>query len=65
MVNRVHLRISLHKTPYEIWKGKKPNISYFYPFGCKVFILNNGKNNLGKFDAKSDRGIFLGYSNNS
>ena len=52
------------KTPYEIWKGKKPNISYFHPFGCKVFILNNRKDNLGKFDAKSDIGIFLGYSTN-
>ena len=52
------------KTPYEIWKDKKPNISYFHPFGCKVFILNNDKDNLGKFDAKSDVGIFLGYSTN-
>ena len=31
-------------------------------FGCKCFVLNNGKDNLGKFDAKSDEGIFLGYS---
>ena len=30
-----------------------------------MFILNNGKDNLGKFDAKSDVGIFLGYSTNS
>jgi len=28
-------------------------------------VLNNGKDNLGKFDAKSDEGIFLGYSLNS
>jgi len=28
-------------------------------------VLNNGKDNLGKFDAKSDEGIFLGYSTNS
>jgi len=27
-------------------------------------MLNNGKDNLGKFDAKSDEGIFLGYSLN-
>ena len=65
VINRVHLRRDKMKTPYEIWKGKKPNISYFHPFGCKVFILNNGKDNLGKFDAKSDVGIFLGYSTNS
>ena len=28
-------------------------------------MLNNGKDNLGKFDAKFDEGIFLGYSLNS
>jgi hypothetical protein len=27
--------------------------------------LNNGKENLGKFDAKADEGIFLGYSQSS
>ena len=26
---------------------------------------NNGKDNLGKFDARSDEGIFLGYSTSS
>lgn len=28
----------------------------------KCFILNNGKNDLGKFDARSDEGAFVGYS---
>ena len=50
------------KIPYELYKGRKPNISHFHIFGCKCFILNNGKDNLGKFDAKSDEGIFLSYS---
>ncbi|XP_019226340.1 PREDICTED: uncharacterized protein LOC109207804 [Nicotiana attenuata] len=59
------IRPSLKKTPYELWNGKKPNISYFHPFGCKCFIHNNGKDNLGKFDPKSDEGIFLGYSPSS
>ena len=45
-------------------KNKKPNIIYFKVFGCKCFILNT-KDNLGKFDAKSDVGIFLGYSTSS
>ena len=31
---------------------------------ANVFILNT-KDNLGKFDPKSDVGIFLGYSNSS
>ena len=31
-------------------------------FGCKYFVLNNDKESLGKFDAKADEAIFLGYS---
>ena len=52
----------LKKTPYELYKGRKPNISHFKVFGCKCCILNNGKDNMGKFDSKVDEGIFLGYS---
>ena len=35
-------------------------MKYFRVFGSKCFILND-RDNLGKFDAKSDEGIFLGY----
>ena len=62
ILNRVLIRSRLKKTPYKLWKGRKPNISYFHTFGCKYFVLNNGKENLGKFDAKSDEAIFIGYS---
>ena len=58
VLNRILLRPILKKTPYELWKNKKLNISYFKVFGFKCFILNT-KDNLGKFDAKSDVGIFL------
>ena len=34
----------------------------FHIFGCKCFVLNNDKDNMGKFDEKSDKGMFLGYS---
>ena len=64
IVNRVLIRPKMDKTPYELWKGRKPNIGYFRVFGCKCFILNT-KDNLGKFDAKSDVGVFLGYSTTS
>ncbi|KAH0650271.1 hypothetical protein KY284_030183 [Solanum tuberosum] len=65
ILNRCLIRPILKKTPYELWRGKKPNISYFHPFSCKCFIHNNGKNNLGKFDPRSDEGIFLGYAPSS
>ena len=61
ILNKVLIRPSLDKAPYEIWKNKKPNISYFKVFGNKCFILNT-KDNVGKFDAKSSVGIFLCYS---
>ena len=64
VLNRVLLRSILKKTPYKLWRNKKPNINYFKVFGCKCFILNT-KDKLGKFDAKSDVRIFLGYSTSS
>ncbi|KAH9679892.1 Integrase catalytic domain-containing protein [Citrus sinensis] len=64
VLNQVLIRPHLNKTPYELWKDRKLNIGYFKVFGCKCFILNT-KDNLGKFDPKSDIGIFLEYSNSS
>ena len=61
-MNRALIRPILKKTPYELYNGRKPNISHLHVFECKCFVLNNDKDNLGKFDAKSDEGIFVGYS---
>ncbi|XP_070046348.1 uncharacterized protein [Nicotiana tomentosiformis] len=55
----------VEKTPYELLKGRKPNISHLRAFGCKCFVHNNGKDSLGKFDSRSDGGVFLGYSSHS
>jgi len=62
--NRIYIRPLLNKTTYELFKGRKPNISYFHQFGCTCYILNN-KVYLKKFDAKAQKGIFLGYSERS
>ncbi|GJW14166.1 retrovirus-related pol polyprotein from transposon TNT 1-94 [Tanacetum coccineum] len=51
-------------TPYELLRGRKPNLNYFKLFGSKCFILNT-KDYLTKFDPKSYEGVFLGYSQNS
>ena len=60
-VNRVYFRPGTKKTPYELWKGRKPNVKYFRIFGRTCFILKD-RENVGKFDSRSDEGIFLGYS---
>ncbi|XP_074296926.1 uncharacterized protein LOC141627589 [Silene latifolia] len=63
--NRVAIRYIHNKTPYELLYGRKQNISHFRCFGSKCYVHNNGKNNLGKFDPRSDEAIFIGYSKES
>jgi len=65
VINRVFLRHILEKTLYELFKGKKPIVSYFHVFGYKCFILKNANDRIGKFEEKSDEEIFLGYSTSS
>jgi len=52
----------LNKTPYELFKGRKPNIMYLRVLGCKCYVHNNRKDAVEKFDPRSDEAIFLGYS---
>ena len=60
-LNWVYFRPNSKKTPYELQRGKKPVVKYFWIFGSDCYILRD-KENLEKFDAKSDKGYFLGYS---
>ncbi|GKA04348.1 putative ribonuclease H-like domain-containing protein [Tanacetum coccineum] len=50
-----------NKTPYELFHGRTPTLSFMRPFGCPVNTINH----LGKFDGKADEGFFVGYSLNS
>ena len=59
--NRAYIYKKLDKTPYELYKERKPNIAHLHIFGCKYFVHNNGKENLGKFDPKSDEGIYISW----
>ncbi|XP_062118940.1 uncharacterized protein LOC133832644 [Humulus lupulus] len=59
--NRVHLRTGTTQTAYELWKGRTPNVSHMHIFGCVCYVLND-REHLGKFDPRSDEGVFLGYS---
>jgi hypothetical protein len=64
IINWVYLKPKTNKTPYEIWRGKKTHGKVLHTFGSKCYILRD-RENLGKFDTKSDEGIFLGYVTNS
>ncbi|XP_075097871.1 uncharacterized protein LOC142175190 [Nicotiana tabacum] len=62
IINRCMIRTIIEKNPYELLKGRKSNVTHLRTFRSKCFVHNNGKEALGKFDAKSDECIFLGYS---
>ena len=63
ILNKGQLRVNNKKTPYELWYGRTPSVKYFIVFGSKCYIKNLDKD-LGKFDARSDEGIFPGYESN-
>ncbi|GJT44588.1 putative ribonuclease H-like domain-containing protein [Tanacetum coccineum] len=62
--NRVLVVKPHNKTPYELFHGRTPTLSFMRPFGCPVTILNT-IDHLGKFDGKADEGFFIRYSLNS
>ncbi|GKE84755.1 putative ribonuclease H-like domain-containing protein, partial [Tanacetum coccineum] len=62
--NRVLVIKPYNKTPYELFLGRRPTLSFMRPFGCPVTILST-IDNLGKFDRNADEGFFVGYSTNS
>ncbi|GJS60742.1 retrovirus-related pol polyprotein from transposon TNT 1-94 [Tanacetum coccineum] len=59
--NRSLIRLRYNKTPYEVMQDKKPDLSFFHVFGSLCYPTNDHED-LGKFDAKADIGIFVGYA---
>ena len=59
-MNKVQVRKDTNKKPYELWFGYSPLVEYFKFFGSKCYIKRD--DDIGKFDARSDEGMFLGYS---
>ncbi|GJX49967.1 ribonuclease H-like domain-containing protein [Tanacetum coccineum] len=62
--NRVLVVKPHKKTPYELFNGRTPTLSFMRPFVCPVTILKT-IDHLGKFNGKADEGFFVGYSLNS
>ena len=59
-MNIVQIRKSTNKPPYELWFGHAPSVKYFRIFGRKCYVKRD--DDIGKFDSRSDEGMFLGYS---
>ncbi|GJS25983.1 retrovirus-related pol polyprotein from transposon TNT 1-94 [Tanacetum coccineum] len=59
--NHSLIRLRYNKTLYELMQDKKPDLSFFHVFGSLCYPTND-HDDLGKFDAKADIGIFVGYA---
>ena len=61
--NRSIIHRRFNKTRYQIINNRIPTVKYFKVFG-RCFVLNE-KDDRGKFRAKADEIIFIGYSSTS
>src|SRR6266581_5738828 len=52
-------------TPYQIWNGKKPNVSHLREFGAPVWVLLQGQHIQRKLLPKSQRRVYVGYDDGS
>ncbi|KAG7552453.1 Integrase catalytic core [Arabidopsis thaliana x Arabidopsis arenosa] len=59
LINRVATRTLTDKTPYEAYKGKKPNIQHLRVFGCTAYARIESPH-LKKLDDRSRTLIHLG-----
>ena len=57
ILNKVSSK-SIKKTPYEIWTGRKPILSYFRVWGCLAYVK---RSQTDKLDPRSDKCYFIGY----
>lgn len=60
VLNRVAAKGLDGKTPYEIWKGRKPNLSHLRIFGCTAYA-HIPHDERAKFDPKAIKCCFVGY----
>ncbi|GKB20613.1 retrovirus-related pol polyprotein from transposon TNT 1-94 [Tanacetum coccineum] len=56
--NRSIIHTRHNKTPYELLRGRKPNVEYFHVFGSLCYPTND-RDDLGKMKPKADIGVFI------
>ncbi|GKB75847.1 retrovirus-related pol polyprotein from transposon TNT 1-94, partial [Tanacetum coccineum] len=59
--DRSLIRLWYNKTLYELIQDKKPDLSFLHVFGSLCYPINDHED-MGKFNAKSDIGIFVSYA---
>uniref|UniRef100_A0A2N9F7V6 Integrase catalytic domain-containing protein n=1 Tax=Fagus sylvatica TaxID=28930 RepID=A0A2N9F7V6_FAGSY len=63
ILNRVPSQ-SVSSTPYELWKGEKPNLEHLRPWGSAGFVHSTA-HKYGKLGPRARKHIFIRYSDSS
>jgi hypothetical protein len=63
ILNRVPSK-SVPSTPYELWSGKKPDLSNLRPWGCAGYV-HNATHKHGKLGPRANKYVFIRYSDES
>ena len=56
-MNRIPSK-AVEKTPYELWTGKRPGLSFLKIWGCEAYVKRQASDKLA---SKSDKCLFVGY----
>ena len=59
LLNRIPSK-AVKKTPYELWTGKHPGLSFLKIWGCEAYVKRQASD---KIASKSDKCLFVGYPN--
>nr|KAJ0199183.1 hypothetical protein LSAT_V11C600308020 [Lactuca sativa] len=54
----------IHTSPYELWKGRKPNLDCLKVWGCVAYYRTPDPKRT-KLGAQANKSIFIGYAQNS
>jgi transposase InsO family protein len=64
VLRNLSLPASLDKTPYELFFGKRPDVSRLRVFGCPVYV-HVPKEKRHKLQPPAEKGFFVGYERGS
>nr|GEZ70959.1 zinc finger, CCHC-type [Tanacetum cinerariifolium] len=53
----------VEKTPYEVWHGQAPKLSYLKVWGCEALVKKDTLTKPDKLEPRSIKCIFIGYPN--
>ncbi|GKB48959.1 retrotransposon protein, putative, ty1-copia subclass [Tanacetum coccineum] len=51
----------VEKTPYKVWNGQAPKLSYLKVWGCEALVKRDTLTKLDKLEPRSIKCIFVGY----